>query len=74
MYRNGWLYSIGTGGSTAAEYSTAKLNHLRPFEYFEHLLMEIPRHMDNKDLDFVEDMLPWSPALPESYRNNPAKE
>jgi transposase len=59
------LYSIA---------ETAKLNHLRPFEYFEHLLTEIPRHMEDKELDFVEDLLPWSPALPESCRNNPAKE
>ena len=44
---------------------TAKANDLRIYEYLEHLLTEIPKHMDDKDLDFIEDLLPWSEALPQ---------
>lgn len=47
---------------------TAKANHIRTYHYFEHLLTEIPKHMDDKDLDFIEDLLPWSPNLPDSCR------
>ena len=44
---------------------TAKANDLRIYEYLEHLLTEIPKHMDDKDLGFIEDLLPWSEALPQ---------
>lgn len=43
---------------------TAKANHLKPYNYFEYLLTEIPKHLDDKDLSFCEDLLPWSPNLP----------
>ena len=39
---------------------TAKANNLNTFEYFNLLLTEIPRHMDDKDLRFLDDLLPWS--------------
>ena len=44
---------------------TAKANGLKPYDYFEHLLTEIPKHLDDKDRGFLEDLLPWSPNLPE---------
>lgn len=47
---------------------TAKANHLKPYNYFEHLLTEIPKHMDDKNMDFLNDLLPWSEALPESCK------
>ncbi len=47
---------------------TAKANHIRTYHYFEHLLTEIPKQMDDTDLDFIEDLLPWSPNLLDSYR------
>ena len=40
---------------------TAKANGLKPYDYFEHLLTEIPKHLDDKDRGFLEDLLPWSP-------------
>ena len=49
---------------------TAKANNLKPYEYFEYLLTEIPKHMDDKDYSFFEDLLPWSPALPERCRKH----
>lgn len=47
---------------------TAKANHLKPYEYFEYLLEEIPKHMDDKDLSFCKDLLPWSPNLSENAK------
>lgn len=47
---------------------TAKANNLKPYEYFEYLLTEIPTHMDDTDRSFLEDFLPWSPKLPEYIR------
>lgn len=39
---------------------TAKANMINTFEYFNLLLTEIPQHMDDKDLRFIDDLLPWS--------------
>jgi len=47
---------------------TAKANRLKPYNYFEHLPTEIPKHMDDKGLDFLDDLLPWSEKLPETCR------
>ena len=33
----------------------------------------IPKHMDDKDLSFCEDLLPWSPNLPEKCRKTEKK-
>ena len=48
--------------------STAKANNLKPYEYFEYLLTQIPAHMDDTDRSFLEDLLPCSPKLPEYIR------
>ena len=48
---------------------TAKANGLNPFEYFRHLmeqLKEYPR--DNVPEDKLEELMPWSPALPDCCR------
>lgn len=47
---------------------TAKANNLKPYEYFEYLLTEIPKHVDDKNKNFLEDLLPWSETLPEHIR------
>ena len=47
---------------------TAKANNLKPYEYFEYLLEEIPEHMEDIDRSFLERLLPWSPELPEKIR------
>lgn len=63
--------TIAGAKSSAIIYSiaeTAKANHLKPYDYFEYLLTEIPKHMEDKDLRFCEDLLPWSPALPDNCR------
>lgn len=42
---------------------TTKANVANTFEYFNLLLTEIPQHIDDKDLIFVENFLPWSPSV-----------
>lgn len=57
--------------SSAIIYSiveTAKANNLKPFDYVQHLLEEIPKHMNDKDYSFLEDFLPWSEKLPAEIR------
>lgn len=63
--------------SSAIIYSiaeTAKANNLKPYDYFEYLLIEIPKHLDDTDHSFLDGLLlPWSPNLPENCRK-PGKE
>lgn len=44
---------------------TAKANQLNTYQYFELLLSEIPKHMEDKDLSFIDDLLPWAPKVQE---------
>ena len=47
---------------------TAKANNLKPFDYVQYLLEEIPQHMDDTDCAFIEELLPWSEKLPAEIR------
>ena len=63
--------TVNGATSSAIIYSiaeTAKANQLKPYEYFEYLLTEIPKHMDDKNSNFLEELLPWSETLPENIR------
>ncbi len=53
---------------------TAKANGLKPYEYLKHLLTEIPKHMEDTNLDFLEGLLPWSNNLPEECRKRGSSE
>lgn len=71
--RKNWqmIDTINGAKSSAIIYSiaeTAKANYLKPYDYFEYLLTEIPKHMADQNRLFIEDLLPWSPKLPESIR------
>lgn len=48
---------------------TAKANNLKPFDYVEYLLEEIPKHMDDRDCSFLEDLLPWSENFRQKFAN-----
>ena len=66
--------TINGAHSSAIIYSiaeTAKANNLKPYDYFVYLLEEIPKHMEQKDRPFLEDLLPWSKKLPEGIRKQP---
>lgn len=63
--------TINGAHSSAIIYSiaeTAKANNLNPYDYFVYLLDEIPKHMEQKDWTFLENLLPWSKKLPEGIR------
>ncbi len=53
---------------------TAKANELNTYKYFELLLSELPKHMDDKDLHFIDDLMPWSPRIqrecPSQYKKS----
>ncbi len=63
--------TVAGAKSSATIYSiaeTAKANDLKPYDYFEYLLTEIPKHLDDTDRSFLDDLLPWSPNLPANCR------
>ena len=71
--KKNWVMSDTVHGaeSSAVVYSiteTAKANDLKPLEYLNHLLSEIPKHMDDTDSSFIGDLLPWSDKIPEECR------
>ena len=49
---------------------TAKANNLKPYQYFEYLLTELPERISRKkDSTFsLDDLMTWSPKLPMSCR------
>ena len=68
--RKNWVMIDTVNGATASAtiYSiveTAKANDLKPFEYMKHLLTEMPKHMDDTDFSFLDDLMPWSEDLPD---------
>lgn len=63
--------TVNGAASSAIIYSiaeTAKANNLKPFDYFEYLLTEIPKHADDRNTDFLEELLPGSKTLPKHIR------
>ena len=63
--------TINGAKTSAVIYSiaeTAKANNLKSYEYFEYLLTVISEYMEDTDRKFLEELLPWLPALPESIR------
>ena len=63
--------TVAGAKSSAIIYSiaeTAKANNLKPYDYFGHLLTEIPKHLDDTDRRFLDGLLPWSPNLPANCR------
>ncbi len=63
--------TISGANASAIIYSiveTAKANNLKIYEYIKYLLDVIPEHMDDKNYDFVEDLLPWSDKLPDKCK------
>ena len=52
---------------------TAKANGLNIYQYFSHILTEIPKHMDDTRMEFLDDLLPWSDNLPDICRKKNIK-
>ena len=68
VFRKTWkLIDTPCGAdASAVMYSiveTAKANGIKVYDYFKLLLEEIPKHMDEKSLFFIDDLLPWAPDV-----------
>ena len=73
LHKHTWklIDTIDGAKSSAIIYSiveTAKANHLHPFRYLEYLLEILKEHQDDTDRRFIDDLLPWSPKLPDTCR------
>lgn len=74
--KKNWMFhdSIQGAQASAVIYSiseTAKLNNLRPYYYFKHLLTELPKLCDEKeniDSAKLTHLLPWAKELPAECR------
>ena len=74
--KKNWMFHDSVMGAQASAiiYSiseTAKLNNLRPYYYFKHLLTELPKLCDEKgniDSAKLEHLLPWAKELPVECR------
>lgn len=71
--RKNWqmIDTINGAKASAIIYSiaeTAKANNLKPYDYFVYLLDEIPKHMDDTNRAFLDELAPWSESLPEHIR------
>ena len=53
---------------------TAKANGLNTYQYLELLLTELPKHTEDTNLSFIEDLLPWSDRVqkecPSKYKKS----
>lgn len=68
--RKNWVIIVTIKGAEASAviYSiveTAKANNLRTYDYLELLLTEIPIHLDDKNFDYFENLMPWSDYVQE---------
>ena len=64
--------TISGAKASAIAYSiveTAKANNLNVYEYLNYVLSEMPKHMNSSDLSFIDNLLPWSAALPEPCKS-----
>ncbi|MBP3882883.1 MAG: transposase domain-containing protein [Lachnospiraceae bacterium] len=52
---------------------TAKANNQNTYKYLEMLLTVIPNHMDDKNLDFIEALLPWSSVVQQECQSKNIK-
>ena len=73
----GMIDAVVGAKSSAIIYSiaeTAKANNLKPYDYFEYLFTEIPKHLDDTDRSFLDALFPWAPNLPANCRKHGKEE
>ncbi|NOW06690.1 transposase domain-containing protein [Clostridium beijerinckii] len=73
MHRKAWLFcntpnDADASGIIYSIVETAKANGLHHYNYLPYLLENIPKHMSDRNLNFLQDLLPWSPALPDKCK------
>lgn len=52
---------------------TANANNLNTYKYLEMLLTVILTHIDDKNFDFIEALLPWSSVVQQECQNKNRK-
>lgn len=62
------IHGAQSSGMVYSIVETAKANNLKPYEYMKYLLEEIPKHMDDTGMDFLDELMPWSESLPNECR------
>ncbi len=72
--RKNWvcINSVHGAEASAVLYSiveTVKANDLKVYDYLELLLTELPKHAEDTNRDFLEDLLPWSKTVQEKCSN-----
>ena len=50
------------------EAEIVEANNIKPYDYSEYLLTEIPKHLDENNRHFCEELFPWSEKLPANCR------
>jgi len=73
--RRNWLFakSIKGADASAIVYSiteTAILHGLRPYNYLAYVMEKISQAPEFGDNSYLNDLLPWSPALPDNLKSN----
>ena len=73
--RKNWIIIDTISGAevSAMLYSiveTAKANNLNTYEYLRYILSEMPKHIYDKNNDYIHDLLPWSDNLPTQVRTD----
>ena len=63
--RNNWIAcdSIAGAETAAIMYTiveTARANQVNVYLYLRYLLEQVPKHLEGKSLDFLDDLMPWS--------------
>lgn len=71
--RHAWLFADTPNGARANAVlytlvETARVNELNVYAYLDYLLAEMPNAAFYNHPEMIDDMLPWSDKLPESYR------
>ena len=73
----GMIDMVSEAKSGAFIYSiaeTSKANNLKSYAYFEYLLIEIPKHLDDTDRGFLNGLHPCSSNLPANCRKSDKEE
>ncbi len=80
--KKNWVFIDSVKGAEASAiiYSiseTAKLNSLSTYNYFNHLLTELPKLIDREgnvsNVKALESLLPWAEELPDICKNHAAE-
>jgi len=67
------IFSKEGAAASSIHYSiieTIKTNNLRVYDYMEYLISELVAHQDDTNLDFLQNLLPWSKTIQEKFHTS----